>query len=120
MNYFWLKILNIFTFGYLSKKIKNKVKQINDVKNNKLTLNTIEKPDINLFLQVFGGKNNIVEVRSTISSLSIVVKELTKVDCKKISLFLKKGISQNEKTFILLLGDCCQSFASDLKKIINS
>ena len=85
-----------------------------------LTLNTIEKPNLEQFFLIFGGKNNIALVSATISTLSITVKNILPIDLKKISLLSKKGFSQNGNNFILLLGDCSQTFASDIKKELKN
>ncbi len=111
---FW--ILNLFTFGYFKKKVEKKINEINDKKNLTLTLDTIEKPNLEHFFLIFGGKNNIEHVSATISTLSITIKNILLVDIKKINSLSKKGFSQNGNNFILLLGDCSQTFASDIKK----
>ena len=111
---FW--ILNFLSFGYLKKKVTKKVNEINNKKNSTLKLNTIEKPNLAYFFLVFGGKDNIIHVSATISTLSIVVKNMSLVNFKKINLLSKKGFSQNGNNFILLLGDCSQDFVKDIKK----
>ena len=115
---FW--ILNLLTFGYFKKKVEKKIDEINNKKNLTLTLNTIEKPNLEQFFLIFGGKNNIALVSATISTLSITVKNILSIDLKKISLLSKKGFSQNGNNFILLLGDCSQTFASDIKKELKN
>lgn len=113
-------ILNLLTFGYFKRKIEKKINEINNKKNLTLTLNTIEKPNLEQFFLIFGGKNNIALVSATISTLSITVKNILPIDLKKISLLSKKGFSQNGNNFILLLGDCSQTFASDIKKELKN
>ena len=113
-------ILNLLTFGYFKRKVEKKINEINNKKNLTLTLNTIEKPNLEQFFLIFGGKNNIALVSATISTLSITVKNILPIDLKKISLLSKKGFSQNGNNFILLLGDCSQTFASDIKKELKN
>lgn len=115
---FWF--LNFLTFGYLKKKVAKKINEINNKKNLSLKLNTIEKPNLKHFFLVFGGKENINRVSATISTLSINVKNTALINFEKINLLLKKGFSQNGNNFILLLGDCSQDFASDIKKELKS
>ena len=84
-----------------------------------MILNTIEKPNLEQFFLIFGGKDNIIHVSATISTLSITIKNISLIDLKKVSLLSKKGFNQNGNNFILLLGDCSQAFASDIKKELN-
>ena len=115
---FW--ILNLLTFGYFKKKVGKKINEINNKKNLTLILDTIEKPNLEQFFLIFGGKNNIEHVSATISTLSITIKNILLVDLKKIGSLSKKGFSQNGNNFILLLGDCSQTFASDIKKELKN
>lgn len=114
------RILNILTFGYFKKKVVKKIDEINAKKNLALTLNTIDKPDLKQFFLVFGGVKNITHVSATISTLSITIKNTALIDFEKVNLLLKKGYSQNGNNFILLLGDCSQAFASDIKNELKN
>lgn len=112
--------MNILTFGYFKKKVEKKINEINDNKNLALTLDTIDKPNLEQFFSIFGGKKNIEHVSATISTLSITIKNIALIDFKKINLLSKKGFSQNGNNFILLLGDCSQTFANDIKKELKN
>lgn len=110
----WHKILNILTFGYLNRKAKKIAK--NSSKNQELVLNTLNIPDIDVLINDLGGEANILEVSSTISTISFHLKNLDIVKRDQLEKILKGGVMKSADNITLIVGDCANGIE---KEILN-
>jgi len=110
------KFLNIITFGHLSRKAKKLAKEQAENKNTELKVNTIALPDMEKLTNGLGGKDNVISVSSTISTVKFTLKDPTKVNFDILRAVTTKGIIKSTNDVTLVVGDC----AAELSKQFNN
>lgn len=105
-------LLNILTFGHLGRKVKAKLKA-NETKNNTLLADSTSLIDVKQVFSVF-KKENIISVKASISSLVIEVKDKKNVDVTNIHKITKKGISINNNTYTIIVGQGAVTLAKEI------
>ncbi len=107
---YWFLI--IFTFGYFSKVVRDRIEE--NVEN---VLNTSNEIPFNMkiFMNALGEAENISLVESTISSVKITFRDINKVDKDKIKQLSKRGILVSDKMTILF-----GNFSETLKQQIEA
>lgn len=113
MNKSWKYILlNILTFGHLSRKVKAKLKA-NETKNSTLLTSSTCLINTKHVLSAF-KKENIASVKASLSSLIVEVKDKNVVDVTSIHKITKRGISINNNTYTIIVGQGASTLAKDL------
>lgn len=105
-------LLNILTFGHLGRKVKAKLKA-NETKNNTLLADSTSLIGVKQVFSVF-KKENIISVKASISSLVIEVKDKKNVDVTNIHKITKKGISINNNTYTIIVGQGAATLAKEI------
>lgn len=105
-------LLNILTFGYLSRKVKIKLKA-NETKNDILLTDSTCLININQIFAAF-KKENIVSVKASLSSLAVEIRDKKVVDILSIHKITKRGISINDNTYTILVGHGAAILAKDI------
>lgn len=111
------KILNILTFGHLSRKAKKQAQKEAEIKNTELTLNTIGLPDINALANALGGVENIVNISATISTISVQLNQMDKIDLEYLKKVSVKGVIKSVDNVTLLVGDCAMMLKDKLLEL---
>lgn len=111
------KFLNILTFGHLSRKAKKQAQQEAEMKKTELTLNTIGLPDINALANALGGITNIVNISATISTISIQLSQMEKIDLDYLKKISVKGVIKSADNVTLLVGDCAMLLKDKLLEL---
>lgn len=108
------KFLNILTFGHLNRKAKKEALKQDQNKNAQLTLNTINLPDIQTLANALGGTNNIASISNTISTITIKIVDMAKVDFNQLKKISIKGVIKSSDNITLLIGDCADALKNKL------
>lgn len=111
------KFLNIITFGHLSRKAKKEAARQAAIKNDKLTLNTISLPDIQATTNALGGIENIVNISSTISTITFQVTDMAKINFGQLQSISAKGVIKSENNVTLLIGDCADALKTKILEL---
>jgi hypothetical protein len=85
------KFLYIITFGIIYFYFRSKAKKKSSTRNNQIIYTKKIDFDLNNFLSMIGGIENIVSTSSTINTLKIKFKKKITIDKKKINNFKIKG-----------------------------
>lgn len=109
------KILYISTFGIAYLIANKKAKNHSNNKNKEIKKPTAENFELDKFIDLFGGINNIIDAIATISSLKIVCKHPINIDQNIFKKMGAKGsvVSQNKTT--ILFGDISYDIATQIK-----
>lgn len=111
------KFLDVITFGHLSRKAKKEAEKQASQKNDQLTLNTMETPDVNMLIGAFGNIDNIVTASATISTITIEVEEMGRVNFDLLKKFSSKGVIKSSTNVTLLIGDCATSLRDKILEL---
>lgn len=111
----WNKILNIITFGHISRKAKKIAKQRAENKNTELQLNSMELPDVDALVNALGGKPNISNITCTMSTITFTLMDVNRANLEQLKKICAKGAIKSNSNITLLIGDC----ANALKKAIK-
>jgi len=109
-------ILNILTFGHLSRKAKKIAKEQEAKKNTELKLNTMALPDLEKLSSALGGRENIVSASSTISTVKFVLTDPNKINLDVLKEIAAKGVIKTADGVTIVVGDC----ATELAKQFNN
>ncbi|MDR2636251.1 MAG: hypothetical protein LBB95_00090 [Mycoplasmataceae bacterium] len=109
--------LIIFTFGIYYLVAKNKIKKT-QVSSSLSCANEIGI-NLNKFIDLIGGINNIVSVTSTLSSVSIIFKSAPEVDKTSIKEFHIHGISRSYNKITFVFGDNSSLIANEINNRIK-
>lgn len=113
------RTLYILTFGIAYLIAKRKAKKI--AATNNTELRTSSNIDINLdqLIEKLGSKANIVKIESRINSLTIELKDISKINIDEFNVFNPKGLYISGNKLILLLGDNSKAIHKELELILN-
>jgi len=109
-------ILNILTFGHLSRKAKKIAKEKEANKNTELKLNTMALPDLEKLSSALGGRENIISASSTISTVKFVLTDVNKINLDVLKEIAAKGVIKTADGVTIVVGDC----ANELAKQFNN
>lgn len=118
MSKWKLTLFYIVTFGIGYFVLKNKAKKISKVENQEIEVSTNIPFDIDKFLSIIGGIENIEKTESTISSINIYFKNKIKdinINFEELNKLKPKGVMKYESKISIVFGD----FSKELSKIIN-
>lgn len=113
------KFLNVMTFGHLSRKAKKETARLDSVKNDHLTLNTVGLPDVQVVANSLGGISNVINITSTISTITFQVHDMAKVDIDHLKKVAVKGAIKSENNVTLIIGDCAETLKNKLLELKN-
>ncbi len=111
------KILNILTFGHLARKAKKQAEIEAQNKKTELTLNTIGLPDINALANALGGVENIGNISATISTISIQIIQMDKINLEYLQKIATKGVVKSVDNVTLVVGDCAMTLKDKLLEL---
>lgn len=111
------KFLNVITFGHLSRKAKKEAEKQAQQKNTELTLNTIAMPDVNMVVGALGNIENIVTASSTISTITIEVNQMDKINFDLLKKISAKGVIKSTTNITLLIGDCATALRDKILEL---
>lgn len=111
------KFLNIITFGHLSRKAKKEAQKQAAQKNTELTLNTIALPDTDLLIGALGNIENIVTASATISTITIEVNQMDKINFDLLKKISGKGVIKSTTNVTLLIGDCATALRDKILEL---
>ncbi|MDR0740004.1 MAG: PTS transporter subunit EIIB [Mycoplasmataceae bacterium] len=113
----WI-ILNIICLSIPYFYAKHKAKKILTSTNNQLKTSDKVEIDIDELLSTLGGKENIVNVSATISTLKVNVKNGLTLNKEQFSKFKINGFMKNKNQIILVFGDNAQAINEQLTRKI--
>lgn len=117
MQKFLLVLGYIFTFGILYVVLKNKAKKTALVFNDELRVSTKIPFNVDKFINALGGKPNILQTSSTISSIKINVSDRSKVNEADIKALKPKGYMWDaNQNLTLIFGDFVQALETAIKE----
>ncbi len=111
----WNKFLNILTFGHLSRKAKKIAKQQAENKNTELKLNSMDLPNVELLVNALGGKPNISNISSTMSTITFTLLDVNKANIEQLKKICAKGAIKSNSNITLLIGDCANALEKAIK-----
>lgn len=114
-----VKLYYFLTLGIGYLIAKNKAKKLSTTTNDKLTISDNIPFEVMNLIEAIGGKNNFIECNSTINSLKIVLRDVSKVNKEKIKSIGAKGIMVSENYITCIFGDYSKKLASLLQENIN-
>ncbi|WP_027123798.1 hypothetical protein [Mycoplasmoides pirum] len=116
---FFLVLGYIFTFGILYLVLNNFAKKKATLSNETLLVSNNIPFDVNNFLIVLGGAENIESTSSTISSIKIKLKNKNLFIENKLKNFKPKGYLWNaDNVLTILFGDFSQALSNEINKMI--
>lgn len=108
--------LLIITFGFIRNTI---ISRIEDNTENVIKTSTKIPFNIVVFIHALGGKDNIIDVSSTISSVKITLKNIDLVNKEEIKEISQRGILVSENKITILFGDFSETLKNVLQEEIN-
>ena len=119
INKYKTKLFYIFTFGigYLIAK-KKCLEQKNNI-NNEIKVSDAKNFDLESLLKYLGGKDNIIKLDSTISSLIVELKSLENIDVNTFKSLGARGSFVNNNKLTILFGDHSKDIMNKLKSKYN-
>jgi phosphotransferase system IIB component len=111
-------LLIILTFGIYYLVVKNKSK--NHISATSLSHSTKINFKISELINTLGGKNNIVSVSSSLSSVSINLKSSIKLSSADIKKFHIHGVSYGYNKLTIIFGDNSLTIAKELNNGIHN
>lgn len=114
----WI-IVNILTFGIPLMVVSSKARKTANNINKELLINTKINFDINDLITCFGGKQNIVNCCSTISSVTITLVKMLNFTKEAFKQFKIKGLIKSNNKITLLFGDNSPTIARLINEIIK-
>ena len=89
------------------------------IKNNALKNKTFKSGiDVNALLEALGGKDNIIDITSSPSKLTVTLKDHALVQIEPIKALGSTGIVQGKETISMIFGRQSALIAEDLNKLI--
>ena len=88
-------------------------------KNNRLDQEMKSTLPIEELLQALGGKNNIKEVRSSASKVTVVLDNQQLVDIEKIRSLGASGIVEGKDSLSMIFGRQSENIEADMKRYIG-
>ena len=92
---------------------------IHFIKNKRLDQETKSTLPIEELLQALGGKNNIKEVRSSASKVTVVLDNQQLVDIEKIRSLGASGIVEGKDSLSMIFGRQSENIEADMKRYIG-
>lgn len=117
MKKFGWVLINIISFGIPALVARNKAKKRASEVKNELTYNDNVGFEIDSLILVLGGKENIAKTSFSLSSVTINVKDITKVNLDGIKQYCK-GFSRSNDSLILLTGNTSKSISNQINNKI--
>lgn len=114
-----VKLFYIFTFGVGYLYAKKKAKQIAQTTNTEIKGTQTVDFNISSLIDCLGGKDNILEIDSTISNLKLKLKDINLANLDAIKRLGAKGTLKNLNQLTILFGDNSQAIAKLLKENLN-
>ncbi|XQP55638.1 MAG: hypothetical protein ACOQNY_02415 [Mycoplasmoidaceae bacterium] len=111
------KFLNAISFGHLNRKAKKEALKQSQNSNDQLTLNTVALPDVNLLVGALGNIENIVTVSATISTITVEVTNLEKVNMELLKKISTKGVIKSMTNVTLIIGDCAMALKDKILEL---
>lgn len=111
-------LLNIFSLGAFYLYVKIQAKKLENKVNHHLTYSQQYNFDINDLCLDLGGKENISQINSTLSSVNIELRDMKLVNHNLKTKYKIRGVSKTSERLVLLFGDNAKQIANDLKKIL--
>ncbi|MDR2567700.1 MAG: hypothetical protein LBC44_00120 [Mycoplasmataceae bacterium] len=109
--------LSIITFGIYPIIIASKAKKNQQI-NTQLSYSSKAHLNVDNFVADLGGKDNLVSVSSTISTLNVELKNPVKLPQEKLNSYKIKGAVYNGKKINFVTGDNAFAIAQEIKKLI--
>ena len=109
---FFYYFLLIITFGFIKKTI---IDRIEDNTENIIKTSTNIPFNITILIHALGGKQNILEISSTISSLKLTLVNALLVDKEKIKEISQRGILVSENKITILFGNYSEQLKHELE-----
>ncbi len=109
---FFYYFLLVITFGFIKKTI---IDRIEDNTENIIKTSTNIPFNIVVLIHALGGKQNIVEISSTISSLKVTLINIDLVDKDKIKDISQRGILISENKITILFGNYSEQLKQELE-----
>jgi Phosphotransferase system IIB components len=88
------------------------------IKNKNLTNEQLSAIDINVLIKALGGKENIVQTKSTASKLTVSLLNHENIDMEKIKALGASGIVEGKENLTMIFGKQSQLIEEDLKHIL--
>ncbi len=88
------------------------------IKNKDLKQNTVSTIDCLKLLEALGGKENINEIKSSPSKLTVSLKESEKINIETIQNLGASGIVEGNKSISMIFGKQSPLIEEDLKKLL--
>jgi len=113
-------LLSIITFGIYYAIIRNKAHKLTKINSSITTSNLIDF-DVNELINCLGGKENIDNISTSISTFSVSLKRTINID-KDMFLrkFKIKGINKINNKYMFLIGDNATTVGNKIKEICLS
>lgn len=120
MNKFTWIFLNIITFGILRLVATKKAKRISSQINQELIKSEKLPFDLDQFINILGGLENIQTTQATLNMIKIDVVDKTKVNQDQIKSRLKiNGIMWASHDLSLVCGDYASSLSEQINQLKN-
>ncbi|QMT98392.1 PTS sugar transporter subunit IIA [Mycoplasma tullyi] len=120
MNKFTWIFLNIITFGILKLVATKKAKRISSQINQELIKSEKIPFDLNEFINILGGIDNIQTTTATLNTIKINVADKTKVNQDQIKNRLKiNGMMWASHDLSLVCGDYASSLSDQINQLKN-
>jgi phosphotransferase system IIB component len=114
-----LIFLSIITFGIYYVIILNKAKKASKVINNSLQHSTQINFNIDDFISILGGTNNIKSCNSTISSITFQLESPIEINKAIYKQYDIHGISKSYNKLTIIFGDNAPAIGEEIDKRID-
>ncbi|WP_028044579.1 hypothetical protein [Candidatus Stoquefichus massiliensis] len=88
------------------------------IKNKDLKQDVVSTIDVSALIKALGGKENIVDVKSSPSKLTVILKSHTGLDIEMIQSMGASGIVEGKENLSMIFGKQSALIAEDLKRIL--
>lgn len=112
-------LLNIIGLGIPYIYARNKANKLKNTTNTTLQTSSLIDFDITDLLNALGGKDNIENISTTISTLKVNLKNAQDLSKEQFNKFKINGFMKNQKQIILVFGDNAQAIGNELSKLLN-
>lgn len=89
------------------------------IKNKTLSQDSVSDIDVEALLDAIGGKENIVQVTSSPSKLTVSLKNHSAVNIEKIQALGASGIVEGKESLSMIFGRQSSLIEEDLKRYMN-
>lgn len=111
------KFLDVITFGGVSRRAKKEAEKQAATKNTELKVNTMQIPNVEALVVALGGRTNISNVTSTISTITFILMDASKVNIEQLKKISVKGVVKSNSNITLLIGDCATALKDTILKM---